>query len=91
MFDDPYGEKQLYLGQLSTHPDYRRHGAGAALCRWGMEKAKADGMAVTLFASPMGKAVYSKLGFKDVGSFRTQVEGETEYLDTPGMVLEYEM
>ena len=35
-----------------------------------------------------GKRLYGKMGFVDAGNFRTQVEGEDEVLDTPGMVLE---
>ncbi|MCJ1399663.1 hypothetical protein MMC11_002865 [Xylographa trunciseda] len=88
LFDQKYGEKQLYLGMLACHPDYQRRGAGTALCQWGLDKAKAEDLTVSLFASPMGARLYSKLGFKDVASFRTQVVGEDEYLVTPGMVLE---
>ena len=87
-FDSKYGEEQLYLGMLACHPDYQRRGAGEMLCRWGLDKAKAEHLAVTLFASPMGVRLYRRLGFRDVGSFRTQVVGEEEYLDMPGMVLE---
>ena len=42
-FDSIYGEKQLFLLSLATHPDYHRRGIGAALCKWGMAKAKAEG------------------------------------------------
>lgn len=87
-FDDKYGEKQLYLSMLACHPDYQKRGAGEMLCRWGVEKGKAEGLTVTLFASPMGWQLYRRIGFKDVGTFRTQVVGEDEYLDTPGMALE---
>ena len=89
MFDDKYGaDKHIYLSLLNTHSDYQGRGAGKALCQWGLEKAKREGWTVTLFSSPMGKRLYSKLGFRDVGSFRTQVEGEAEWLDIPAMVIE---
>ena len=89
MFDDKYGaDKYIYLSLLNTHPEYQGQGAGQALCQWGLDKAKMEGWSVTLFSSPMGKRLYAKLGFRDVGSFRTQVEGEAEWLDTPAMVLE---
>jgi predicted N-acetyltransferase YhbS len=87
-FDDKYGEKQLYLGMLACHPDYQKRGAGEILVRWGIDKAKAEELTVTLFASPMGTKLYSRMGFKDIGSFPTQVEVEKEVLVTPGMVLE---
>ena len=89
MFDDKYGpDKHIYLSLLNTHPDYQGQGAGKALCQWGLEKANKEGWTVTLFSSPMGKRLYTKLGFRDVGSFRTQVEGEAEWLDISAMVLE---
>ncbi|MCJ1404944.1 hypothetical protein MMC11_008170 [Xylographa trunciseda] len=87
MFDGPYGESQLYLGMLACHPDYQKRGAGRMLCQWGLDKAKTEGLTITLYASPMGARLYRSLGFQNVGSFRTQVEGEEEFLDTPGMVL----
>ena len=90
MFDNKFGDQQLYLDLLACHPDYRGRGAGEMLVKWGLEKAKAEGLTVTLYASPMGGRVYSRLGFKRVGSFRTQVEGEEEFYDLPGMVLEYQ-
>jgi ribosomal protein S18 acetylase RimI-like enzyme len=87
-FISRYGEAQLYLGMLACHPDYQRQGAGEMLCRWGLEKAKAEKLAVTLCASPMGEGLYRRLGFRKVGSFRTQVDGEEEFLETPCMVWE---
>jgi ribosomal protein S18 acetylase RimI-like enzyme len=87
-FDENYGEEQLYLGMLACHPDYQKRGAGEMLCRWGLDKGKADGLNLTLFASPMGSRLYRRLGFEEIGSFRTQVVGEDEFLDIPGMVLE---
>jgi predicted N-acetyltransferase YhbS len=89
-FDNNYGEKQIYLGMLACHPDYQKRGAGEMLVRWGIDKGRAEGLTPTLFASPMGMKLYTRLGYKDVGSFRAQVEREKEYLDTPGMVLELE-
>ncbi len=88
LFDKPYHSKHYYLDLLATHPDYQDHGIDKELVNWGLEKEKKQGWNVMLFASPMGRRVYAKLGFKDVGAFRTQIEGEEEYLGTPGMVLE---
>lgn len=88
LFDRPYNSKHYYLGLLATHPDYQGHGIGTKLVMWGLEKAKREEWNVTLFPSPMGRRVYAKLGFKDVGGFRTQVDGDEEYLDTPGIALE---
>jgi hypothetical protein len=68
-----------------------RRGAGTALCDWGIKKAVSDKLAaVTLFSSPMGKPLYTKLGFREVGIVHIQVDGEEEYIDFPGMTLEPE-
>lgn len=88
LFDDKYADTQLYLGMLACHPDYQRRGAGKELVCWGLDKAEAEGLDVTLFASPMGSRLYEALGFKEAGGFRTQVEGEDVFLDTKAMVLE---
>ncbi len=56
------------------------------LCRWGLDKAREEGLAVTLFASGMGKVLYEKLGFKQVGVAHVQVDGEEEEINIPAMV-----
>jgi ribosomal protein S18 acetylase RimI-like enzyme len=88
-FDKKFGDSQLYLTTLATHPHYMRRGAGAALCDWGIKKAVSDKLAaVTLFSSPMGIPLYTKLGFQQVGIVHTQVDGEEDFIDFPGMTLE---
>ncbi|KAF6220771.1 hypothetical protein HO133_002451 [Letharia lupina] len=86
LLDRIYGENQLFLLSLATHPDHHRRGAGTMLCRWGMAKAREEGSTVTLFASVIGKMLYEKLGFKQVGMAHVQVDGEEEGLDIPAMV-----
>lgn len=90
VFDVRYGDEQLYLGILACHPDYQRRGAGGQLVRWGLEKAKREGLNVTLFASPAGTHLYRKLGFQEAESFETRVEGEDEYLDMLAMTLDHD-
>ncbi|KAI1123033.1 acyl-CoA N-acyltransferase [Nemania abortiva] len=90
LFDESYGDSQLYLGMLACHPDYQRRGAGTQLVEWGISKARAEKLTLTLFASPMGAFLYKHLGFRDAGGFRTQVPGEDEFLDSKAMVLELE-
>lgn len=43
-----------------------------------MEQAARDGVVVTLMASPMGRLVYPRLGFKELGEVTAQVPGEAE-------------
>lgn len=44
------------------------------------------GVCTTVFASPMGLALYRRLGFREVGRFRVQCEGEGEFLEIPALV-----
>jgi len=79
-FDKVYGDRQVYLVILATHPKYQRHGAGTRHCQWGMQLAKTKKAAVTLFSSPMGTALYTELGFKMLDHVSVQVTGEEEKL-----------
>jgi GNAT superfamily N-acetyltransferase len=84
-FDDAYGDSQLNLMILATHPKYRRHGAALKLMQWGMDKAEQEHAALTLFSSPMGLPLYSKLGFTTKTLVQVQVEGEEEKITLPAM------
>lgn len=48
-FFGEYGEKQVHLWLLVTHPDYRRRGAATMLCHWGFEKAKEKSWVLTVW------------------------------------------
>lgn len=76
--DARFGTEQIRLQALGTHPMFLRRGLAAALCRWGMDRAAGDGVAVTLMASPMGRGVYPRLGFEELGCVTAQVDGEDE-------------
>ncbi len=87
-FDSRYRRGgHVFLKVLLCHPDYRRRGAGRALTRWGVRRARRQGLHTTLFASPMGYLLYPKLGFRQVGSFRVQVDGDDAFLDIPALEL----
>lgn len=88
ILDARYAQGHMFLKILLCHSRYRGRGAGTALTQWGMNKARAQGLNTTLFASPMGQELYKKLGFKVVDRFRVQLENETEALDIPAMVYE---
>ncbi len=75
-----YGEKQVHLWLLTTHPDFRRRGAGSMLCRWGMAVAEQQGRPVTVLASPLGRQLYERLGFDFLGDVIVQVDGEQDRL-----------
>ena len=65
-------------------------GFGSLLVGWGMLVAKQDKLVVSVLASPMGKLLYSHLGFKNLGRCVVQALEETESVDCEFMVLEIE-
>ena len=86
IFDDIYGSRQLHLAVLCTLPEYRRRGAGARQCQWGINWANDNACrAVTLFASPMGQLLYQTLNFTVRGTIIVQVKGEEAKLVIKGM------
>jgi len=43
-----------------------------------MDRAREEGVAVPMFAGSMGQRLYSKHGFKELGTVHVQVDGEEE-------------
>ena len=81
-----FGSGQLFLENLCTHRDYRRRGCGAALCRWGMKTAEEKGYVVTVLGSPLGKLLYTSVGFRILAIDPLQAPGEDEKLDIASLV-----
>ncbi|KAJ3156167.1 hypothetical protein HDU86_004135 [Geranomyces michiganensis] len=59
-----------YLELLVTHPRHQGTGAGGALIRWGLEKARQDKVTAYLESSAAGFKVYEHMGFKTIGEVR---------------------
>lgn len=89
-FESQYGSRQIQLQILATHPKFQRLGAGSRLVNEGIRFAEASAKAISVFASPMGKRLYSKLGFKSIASVTVQAGGETESVSVEAMVYEPE-
>lgn len=87
-FEHPHGADQIQLQILATHPDYQRLGAGTLLVDEGIRLADASALAISVFASPMGARLYSKLGFKSRASVVVRAEGEAEFVNVEAMVYE---
>ncbi|KAL1842471.1 hypothetical protein VTJ49DRAFT_5208 [Mycothermus thermophilus] len=89
LFDNRYRSLggHVFLRLLVTHPSWRRRGAGTALAKWGVERAREMGVHATVFASPMGVGLYRRLGFREVGRFRVNVDGDREFLEIPALAL----
>lgn len=83
------GPDRIHLRVLAVRPDFQRRGAGAALCRRVLERAREQKRSVTLIASPMGRSLYSSLGFSYEGTVIIQTEGEEEKLSVGAMVFRY--
>lgn len=56
-----------YLECIATHEDWRRKGAAGLLMRWGLERADVDRLPCFLEATPKGKPIYERFGFRTLG------------------------
>lgn len=83
-----YGDDQLKLMHLATHPRFWGRQAGSLLCRWGVEEAKARKIPLTAFSSGMGQKLYAKLGFRLLAPLRIQIEEDDFGLDYAVMAFE---
>lgn len=81
-----WGPKRLELADCAADPLYHRRGAGKALLEWGMEKAREENVPITLTASPMGRELYLRLGFRELDVFECGEEGGEERVRTWVMV-----
>jgi GNAT superfamily N-acetyltransferase len=61
-----YGTELAWIGMVLVHPDYRRRGIGQALLGRCVEYLRGRGVrCIKLDATPLGKPVYDRLGFKE--------------------------
>ncbi|KAJ5124940.1 uncharacterized protein N7515_008765 [Penicillium bovifimosum] len=60
------GRRHYYLDMLGVHPSQKGRGLGSKLLKWGLERADAEGLEVYLSASPEGRPMYEKYGFRVV-------------------------
>ncbi|KAJ5926243.1 hypothetical protein N7516_008016 [Penicillium verrucosum] len=64
------GERpHYYLDILAVHPSQQGKGLGSKLLKWGLTRADAEGLEVYLSASPAGRPLYLKYGFREVDTF----------------------
>ena len=86
VFDAAFGNQQLSLAQLATHPRFFCQGAGTMLLRWGLSLADREGWTVTVFAGPMAESLYTRHGFQTLTVVKCQAEREDECIEFPAMV-----
>ena len=83
-----YEYDRITLQILGTHPNHWRRGYGTSLCRYGMEIAAEDGLAVTLVAGQTGLGLYRHLNFTSVGTLVKQVPGEKKRVVSEALVFD---
>lgn len=76
----------MQLQYVATHPQYLRHGAGAAVTEWGLSLANEHDLKVGVFASPLGGILFEYLDFEDVGWTKCRAEGEGRGVDVRVMI-----
>ena len=63
-----YGADLAWISMVLVRPDMRRQGHATALMRWAVE-ALAGTRCAALDATPAGREVYRRLGFRDLWGF----------------------
>ncbi|KAK4864561.1 hypothetical protein LT330_009556 [Penicillium expansum] len=64
------GERpHYYLDMLGVHSSHQGKGLGSKLLKWGLTRADAEGVEIYLSASPAGRPLYQKYGFREVDTF----------------------
>ncbi|KAF3004474.1 hypothetical protein E8E14_005430 [Neopestalotiopsis sp. 37M] len=76
--DQWYKSDMLGLSLICTDPNYHRRGAAKALIVPMLELADSHGITAYLEATPAGKPVYEKLGFRQVDSLEFNLEELTK-------------
>lgn len=61
------GRGYVYMAILAMGPEWQRMGVGKRLLEWGLEKADREEVEAWIEASPAGKGLYEKMGWKEVG------------------------
>ncbi|KAL9084526.1 MAG: hypothetical protein Q9165_008029 [Trypethelium subeluteriae] len=84
------GRPHWALFVLVTRPEWQGRGAGGMLVRWGVERADEEGWECYLEASPKGRGLYEKFGFRVVRELVTDLREwggkEGEEIRNSGMV-----
>lgn len=78
------------LDTCAVDPAFQRRGVAGKLVEWGLEEAKRrGGLECMTEASPMGRTVYTKLGFRAEGpaeDFAYEVDEEFRHRDKPAIL-----
>ena len=67
------------INELAVAPDFQRQGIGMRLLQWGMSRARADKIPVTLSSTPVGVRLYEKAGFYEYGTWKWARQANETY------------
>lgn len=77
--------KHWYLEILATRKEWQGKGAAGILLRWGLERADEEGVECFIEASPEGKPIYERFGWRERGRLVLDLKGrgveEEEYVE----------
>jgi len=60
------GKKHFLMAILVVDPEFQRMGVGKKLLQWGLAMADEQGVECWIDASPFGKGLYEKMGWKEI-------------------------
>lgn len=81
------GRKHVLLHILATDPAHHRRGVGAVALEWGLREADRLGLEAYLEASDMGKPLYARWGFEEVGRMDFDAREFGAEFDTPHTIM----
>jgi len=68
------GKRHALMAVLAVKPGSQRMGVGKKLLEWGLRQCDEENIEVWIDASPEGKGLYEKVGWKEVGFLDTDFE-----------------
>ena len=77
-----FPEERWRLKYATVCPHFQGKGLGRKLVQWGIDHSEEEGCVATLEASKVGRPLYDKLGFVEIGM--TRFDGGTQEL--PAMI-----
>ncbi|GKU19658.1 hypothetical protein FLAG1_07756 [Fusarium langsethiae] len=73
-----YPDERWGLSWLGVSPKCQRTGIGRRLAQWGIDRSEEEGVPAVLVSSKPGRALYEKLGFKEIGQSVYDKDGNTQ-------------
>jgi GNAT superfamily N-acetyltransferase len=72
--------RHWHLHLIMVLPEYQGRGLATPLMKWGFERAKEENLPIYLDATPKGKGIYERFGFKVVDTLEFGNGALTEYM-----------